>query len=78
MHGCADWPGSILVAKANYFQFKQGMGFKCAALLAIFKHNLLMEAHFKIFLPMSTLRKFIKEKKPSHIRKTGNKEKNKR
>ena len=23
-HGCADCPGSILVAKANHFRFRQG------------------------------------------------------
>ena len=26
LHGCACWPGSILVAKADHFWFQQGYG----------------------------------------------------
>ena len=28
LHGCAGWPGYILVAKANYFRFQQDKGLK--------------------------------------------------
>ena len=26
LHGCAGWPGSILMTKANNIQFQQGKG----------------------------------------------------